>query len=259
MSDMKPLTLITANSRKAPMPAIIQPVVGAYKHYILADHEPGGVQWSGRHVCSITGRIDVRLSQSSQLFSTVSFTRLVYSLRLSLYRFEASTLAGEEVFGSLSRLRPGHVSAERFSRPAISPSTSIDCPHVPLNTCQDRRHIVRWAPSVLEDVQTELAGTIYVRMEHLADELDPGRLIWVLLFEVHNQAESAIFKRSVCWADNNGVPVRDMSVIRNEQMDKTLYQVITLSAIGDAETPAGGSVCIRWNRRSVIPSTSCWM
>ena len=44
------------------------------------------------------------LSQSSQLFSTVSFTRFVYSLRLSLYRLEASTLAGEEVLGSFSRL-----------------------------------------------------------------------------------------------------------------------------------------------------------
>ena len=43
-------------------------------------------------------------SQSSQLFSTVSRTRLVYSLRLSLYRLLASTLAGLEVFGSLSRL-----------------------------------------------------------------------------------------------------------------------------------------------------------
>ena len=28
----------------------------------------------------------------------------MYSLRLSLYRFDASTLAGDEVFGSLSRL-----------------------------------------------------------------------------------------------------------------------------------------------------------
>jgi hypothetical protein len=42
--------------------------------------------------------------QSSQLFSTVSRTRLVYSLLLSLYKFEASTLAGEPVFGSLRRL-----------------------------------------------------------------------------------------------------------------------------------------------------------
>ena len=28
----------------------------------------------------------------------------MYSLRLSLYRFDASTLAGDEVFGSLSKL-----------------------------------------------------------------------------------------------------------------------------------------------------------
>lgn len=42
--------------------------------------------------------------QSSQLFSTVSRTLLVYSLRLSLYKFEASTFAGDPVFGSLSKL-----------------------------------------------------------------------------------------------------------------------------------------------------------
>lgn len=29
------------------------------------------------------------------------------------------------------------------------------------------------------------------------------------------------------------------------------YQVITLSAIGDAETPAGGSVCIRYVKSSI--------
>lgn len=45
--------------------------------------------------------------QSSQLFSTVSLTLLVYSLRLSLYRLDASTLAGEPVLGSLSKLRNG--------------------------------------------------------------------------------------------------------------------------------------------------------
>ena len=43
-------------------------------------------------------------AQSSQLFSTVSFTLFVYSLRLSLYRFDASTFAGELVFGSFSKL-----------------------------------------------------------------------------------------------------------------------------------------------------------
>ena len=46
----------------------------------------------------------VRRAQSSQLFSTVSRTLLVYSLRLSLYRLLASTFAGLLVFGSLSKL-----------------------------------------------------------------------------------------------------------------------------------------------------------
>jgi hypothetical protein len=44
--------------------------------------------------------------QSSQLFSTVSLTLLVYSFLLSLYKFDASTFAGDPVFGSFSRLEP---------------------------------------------------------------------------------------------------------------------------------------------------------
>lgn len=36
------------------------------------------------------------------------------------------------------------------------------------------------------------------------------------------------------------------------------YQVMTLSAMGDAETPAGGSVCMRCDRQetSIMPSLS---
>ena len=45
-----------------------------------------------------------QLSQSIQLFSTVSRTRLVYSFMFSRYRLDASALAGELVLGSLSRL-----------------------------------------------------------------------------------------------------------------------------------------------------------
>ena len=59
-------------------------------------------------VCSIV----LLAGQSSQLFSTVSLTLLVYSLRLSLYRLEASTFAGDPVFGSLSRLQDA--SCQRF-------------------------------------------------------------------------------------------------------------------------------------------------
>lgn len=118
-----------------------------------------------------------------------------------------------------------------------------------MNTCQDRCHIVRWAPPILEDIQTELARAVDVRVEHLTDKLDPRRLIRVLLFKVHHEAEGAIFERGVRRANNNGIPIRDPSMIVIRRVKEwVLYQVMTLSAIGDADTPAGGSVCIRWKK-----------
>jgi hypothetical protein len=43
-------------------------------------------------------------------------------------------------------------------------------------------------------------------MEHLADEFDARRFVGVLLFEVHDQAEGAVFEGRVGWADDDGVP-----------------------------------------------------
>lgn len=43
-------------------------------------------------------------------------------------------------------------------------------------------------------------------MEHLADELDARRLVWVLFFKVHNESESAVFERSIGRANNNRIP-----------------------------------------------------
>jgi hypothetical protein len=70
-------------------------------------------------------------AQSSQLFSTVSRTRFVYSLRFSLYKLDASTLAGDDVFGSLSKLLSSVLP--------VTPGPSHD---VPLNARQDGRHVV---------------------------------------------------------------------------------------------------------------------
>lgn len=136
--------------------------------------------------------------QSSQLFSTVSRTRLVYSLRFSLYRFDASTLAGDEVFGSFNRLDP--VSMCRAAAHQLYRD-------VPLNTGQDGCHVVRGRPPVLQNVQTQLAGPVYVGMEHLANKLDARRLVWVCLLEMHYKTEGPVFERCVCWADDNCVPV----------------------------------------------------
>lgn len=80
-------------------------------------------------------------------------------------------------------------------------------------------------------------------MEHLTDKLHKGRLVGVLFFELHNESECTIFKWSVCWTNDDGVP--DRSEQDRPHAGDITYQVITLSAMGDAETPDGGSVCIR--------------
>lgn len=43
-------------------------------------------------------------------------------------------------------------------------------------------------------------------MKHLADELDSGRFVGVLLLEVHDEAKRAILEGRVGWADDDGVP-----------------------------------------------------
>jgi hypothetical protein len=65
----------------------------------------------------------------------------------------------------------------------------------------------------LQNVETKLSGGVDVGVEHLADELDLGRLVGILLFELHHKSKGAIFKRSVCGADDDGVPTRRMMSI----------------------------------------------
>lgn len=75
-----------------------------------------------------------------------------------------------------------------------------------LNTGQYGSHVISGTPAVLQDVQTQLAGAVDVRMKHLANELDARGLIGVLLFEVHHKSEGSVFERSICGSDNDGVP-----------------------------------------------------
>ena len=76
----------------------------------------------------------------------------------------------------------------------------------PLYAGKDGGNVVGGAPAVLQDVETELAGGVDVWVEHLRDELDSGRLVGVLLFEMHHQAKGAVLERRVCGADDHGVP-----------------------------------------------------
>jgi hypothetical protein len=77
---------------------------------------------------------------------------------------------------------------------------------LPLNTCQDSRYVICWTPSVLKNIQTKLACSINIWMEHLADELDSGWLVRIRFLEVHYKPKCAIFKRCICRSDYNSIP-----------------------------------------------------
>jgi len=79
-----------------------------------------------------------------------------------------------------------------------------------LNAGEDGRHIISWTPAVLQDVETELAGSVNVRVEHLADELDGRRFVRILLLKMHNKSERSVFEGGVSGANNDSVP-RDWS------------------------------------------------
>ena len=86
----------------------------------------------------------------------------------------------------------------------------------------------------------------------MTDEFDGWGLVWVLFFEMHDKAKGSIFERSVGWAYNDSIP--DGRVVSKwaigsrsgDELGEVTHHVITLSATGDADTPAGGSVCIRF-------------
>ena len=83
-------------------------------------------------------------------------------------------------------------------------------------------------------------------MEHLADKLDCRGLVGVLFLKVHNESEGSILEGSIGRSDNNGIPIVKRSAThRLFSQPGGLYQVITLSATGEADTPVGGSVCMR--------------
>jgi hypothetical protein len=109
------------------------------------------------------------------------------------------------VLGSFSKLRSHFKSAKKPFNNIQTPSTTKSVP-IPLNAGQDSSNIVRRTPSVLQNVQAQLAGGVYVGVEHLADEFDLGRLVGVLLLKLHDESECAIFKRCVRWAYDYGIP-----------------------------------------------------
>ena len=66
-----------------------------------------------------------------------------------------------------------------------------------LDTCENGRHVICWAPPVLKNVQTDPTVSINIGVEHLGEELDHGGLVGVLLTELHGQFESSILNKQI--------------------------------------------------------------
>jgi hypothetical protein len=68
-----------------------------------------------------------------------------------------------------------------------------------LDAGQDRSNVIRGAPSVLQDVQTQFSVCIHVWVEHPREELHSWWLVWVRLVERERESERAIFEWGVPW------------------------------------------------------------
>lgn len=63
-----------------------------------------------------------------------------------------------------------------------------------LDTSQNRRHVVRGRPPILQNVQTEVSIGIDVGVEHSRDEFDVRGFRRVGLVESEHELESSVFK-----------------------------------------------------------------
>lgn len=79
-----------------------------------------------------------------------------------------------------------------------------------LNARQHGGDVVCGTPAILKDVKAEFARGIDIGMEHLTNKLDGGRLIRILLLEMHHEAKSSIFERSVRGSYYYGIPCHDI-------------------------------------------------
>lgn len=118
---------------------------------------------------------------------------------------------------------------------------------------QDGGNIVCGGPSVLEDVETELAVGVDVWMEHAGEELDGGRLVGVGFVECEGELEGAVFERRVSWGRWVSTPPREMRRKRvgegSPGPKMTAFHSMMLSGHGLPEMPSGGSVESRLKSR----------
>ncbi len=78
---------------------------------------------------------------------------------------------------------------------------------------QQQHELVPNSP-VLQDVEADSAVGVDVGVKHLGEELDDGRLVGVLLAELHGELEGPVLEGGVVRAEDDGVPQHDVVLAR---------------------------------------------
>ena len=101
------------------------------------------------------------------------------------------------------RLHPPHILLHilpvQLRRLRVCRTIRIRIVQQTLDGRQDRGHVVRRGPPVLEDVETELAVGVDVGVEHAGEEFDGGRFVRVGFVKGEDEFEGAVFKGRVGW------------------------------------------------------------
>lgn len=108
------------------------------------------------------------------------------------------------------RLHPPHIFLHilpiQLRRLCIRRTVWVRIMQQTLYTRQDRSNIIRRRPSILQNIETELAICVHVRVEHSRQEFDRGGFVRVGFIECEEEFESAVFEGRVTRTKNDGVP-----------------------------------------------------
>ena len=90
-----------------------------------------------------------------------------------------------------------HVLPVQLSSLGVGGAVRVGVVQETLDGSEDGGNIVRGGPSILEDIQAELAVRVHVRMEHAREELDGRWLVRIRLVKGQHELECAVFEGRV--------------------------------------------------------------
>ena len=94
-----------------------------------------------------------------------------------------------------------------------------------LNRGQNTADVVNGAPRVLQNVQTDGAVRVDVRVEHFCQKLHFRRLVRIFFRELESEIEAASVPNGVLRAENDGLPV-EQRIAARRRLNRLLRRIL---------------------------------